>query len=111
MEIAARAEVPQPHVYTNFRTKQELFLECVGAVAERLEERSADPTARTESSSPEAAGDELAALILQAVGALGEPALHPELGTALSGLRARLGAPAFDALLVRGAGLLLRRDS
>ncbi|QIM18414.1 helix-turn-helix transcriptional regulator [Leucobacter coleopterorum] len=26
--IAVRAEVPQPHVYANFATKQELFLEC-----------------------------------------------------------------------------------
>ncbi|WP_125100719.1 TetR/AcrR family transcriptional regulator [Leucobacter chromiireducens] len=27
--VAARASVPQPHVYANFRTKQELFLACV----------------------------------------------------------------------------------
>ncbi|UOR03046.1 TetR/AcrR family transcriptional regulator [Leucobacter allii] len=34
--IAARADVPQPHVYASFATKHELFLACVAAAAEEL---------------------------------------------------------------------------
>lgn len=34
--IAALAEVPQPHVYANFGTKQELFIACAERVCEDL---------------------------------------------------------------------------
>lgn len=33
-EIAALADVPQPHVYANFSTKKELYLECAARVEE-----------------------------------------------------------------------------
>ncbi len=94
--IAAIAEVPQPHVYTNFRTKQELFLGCVDRAASALQ-----GGASTED--PEA----LARLVLQAVAALGEGTLRPELEPLLTRLQESLGGAAFDALLVRGARSLL----
>lgn len=34
--IAARAEVSQPHMYTNFKSKQELFTTCAKAVVDCL---------------------------------------------------------------------------
>lgn len=94
--IAARADVPQPHVYTSFRTKQELFVACVSRAAELLVEAGAD-------------GDEQAArLILQAVAALGtEGPLGVELRERLTALRASIGEQAFESLLLRGARELL----
>ncbi|MBP1325346.1 AcrR family transcriptional regulator [Leucobacter exalbidus] len=37
--IAARAEVPQPHVYTNFTGKPELFLACLDEALDRVHTR------------------------------------------------------------------------
>lgn len=98
--IAAIAKVPQPHVYTNFRTKQELFLGCVTRAVEELLLPAAP------SSSP-GERDALSRIVLQAVSALGEESLHGELGAMLSGLREALGGDAFEALLVRGARSLI----
>lgn len=99
-DIAARAGVPQPHVYTNFRTKQELFLACVSRAAELLGEAGPDG---------DGDGDEQAArLMLQAVAALGtEGSLGGELGERLTVLRASIGEQAFESLLLRGARGLL----
>lgn len=36
-EVASIAEVPQPHVYANFATKQDLFMGCLEAVIELLD--------------------------------------------------------------------------
>ncbi|WP_416446743.1 TetR/AcrR family transcriptional regulator [Leucobacter sp. HNU] len=44
--IAARAEVPQPHVYASFPSKRALFLAVVRRVAERLAEPAAGPLAK-----------------------------------------------------------------
>lgn len=41
--IAARADVPQPHVYANFGSKQELFAECLRALYPRDAEQSDGP--------------------------------------------------------------------
>lgn len=44
--IAARAEVPQPHVYTSFRTKQELFLACWERVLAYIRAETPQPYSR-----------------------------------------------------------------
>lgn len=91
--IAARAGVPQPHVYASFKTKQELFLACVEASAGRLSDSVGDER------------DE--ALILQAVAAAQDPELAPALRALLSDLRTRLGEPGFLDLLGRASAFLL----
>jgi AcrR family transcriptional regulator len=40
--IAARADVPQPHVYANFETKQQLFLACFERLGEQLSVRPSE---------------------------------------------------------------------
>lgn len=71
--IAALAGVPQPHVYANFETKQELFLECARKVTTEIVQRSSDglpqamPTA------------EHAAFLLQILAAFQEELLQPDL--------------------------------
>lgn len=101
--IAALAEVPQPHVYTNFRTKQELFLGCLARAAESLRGETFTPPHGALAYDSEA----LARLLLQAVSALGEESLRAELEPQLRGFREALGAAEFEALLLRGARSLL----
>lgn len=91
--IATRAGVPQPHVYASFRTKQELFLACVEASADRVRGSEAN------------ADDEL--LILQAVAAAQTPDLSGPLREILSALRHSVGDVAFHALLARAARSML----
>ena len=145
--IAARAEVPQPHVYASFPSKGELFLAVVRRVAERL----AGPTALAPAGTGEGllggAPDEVPAgvpagahgpgldaggegsdareseshgagererdgaaaarVLLQAIALAADAQLGPELHLELSTLRTRIGASAFDELVLRGAQLLL----
>lgn len=157
--IAARAEVPQPHVYASFPSKRALFLAVVRRVAERLAEPAAGPLAklnlpgaglegpatatapggRAEGVPPEpaaggpsadapAAADspalrahgaggrptesdaaDAARVLLQAIALAADPQLGQELHLELSTLRTRIGGPAFDQLVLRGAELLLGR--
>lgn len=175
--IAARAEVPQPHVYASFPSKGALFLAVVRRVAERLAERLAEPTAERaagrlaepiasgaapESSpgardglpggvrvepvaeapaaaaaadtpaaasiavapaavgsvvrahgaggrSTESDGADAARVLLQAIALTADAQLGQELRLELSTLRTRIGASAFDRLVLRGAELLLAR--
>lgn len=132
--IAARAEVPQPHVYTNFRTKQELFLGCltraVVLLTESARESTGDSTTAVKTRPPlsttsegsridlpltlaqvhEPGGQALAGFLLQAVSALGEEPLRDDLLPELTTLRGALGAEAFDALLIAGADSLFGAD-
>ncbi|GAA1631523.1 hypothetical protein GCM10009805_27720 [Leucobacter chromiireducens subsp. solipictus] len=91
--IAARAQVPQPHVYTNFRTKRELFLACVDAAVGRL-----------------LAGDGQTAderLVLQAIAAVPEPSLSEPLRAQLAPLFTAVDAARMGELLSRAATELL----
>lgn len=98
--IASRADVPQPHVYTSFRTKQELFLACVARVIEGLS-RTGD------ASPPRPLADLEARLLFQAVAAARSGELAPELGQLLDVLEERLGEERLLAVVNRGAASLL----
>ncbi|WP_140393402.1 TetR/AcrR family transcriptional regulator [Leucobacter sp. 7(1)] len=91
--IAARAGVPQPHVYANFRTKHELFLACVSESVARVRLAQRLP------------GDAL--LVFQALAAMPDPALGESLRTLLTPLREYLGAEGFADLLESAATRLL----
>lgn len=91
--IAARAGVPQPHVYASFKTKQELFLDCLQHAL----------------SGPAVGGEPTAALILfQAVAVAGDPSLSEQLRPLLSSLREARGSDSFDDLLLLAARTLER---
>lgn len=153
--IAARAEVPQPHVYASFPSKGELFLAVVRRVAERLagptalapagtgegllggapdevpagvpagahgpgldaggegsdaresESHGAGERERDGAAERESHGAAAARVLLQAIALAADAQLGPELHLELSTLRTRIGASAFDELVLRGAQLLL----
>lgn len=86
--IAARADVPQPHVYANFSTKQELFLACFERVANLVQ------TAPTASH---------ARFLYQAVAAVGDEQLSAELLSGITALKEGVGEQAFFELLNAGA--------
>lgn len=113
--IAARADVPQPHVYASFTTKQALFLECctlasqmltepvlvhpaagnVGVSWEHAELSQVDPQAH--SGAIDESIDRLTApaalqCVLQAFAALGVADLSDPLARILAELRDRQGA-------------------
>ncbi|MBK0419087.1 TetR/AcrR family transcriptional regulator [Leucobacter sp. CSA1] len=93
--IAARADVPQPHVYASFRAKRDLFVACFQASREAaLERHGVDLSLHQRR------------VIYQAVAALGDPALHDALAEDLHELRAVAG-PRFDALLLEAAESLM----
>lgn len=100
--IARLAEVPQPHVYANFHTKQELFLACAMRVHERLADLAASAGDHEQASDASRYG----AFLLQCFASAHEPKLQPQLGQLLRELEAKLGEGALVALLsahVRGA--------
>ncbi|GAA1792490.1 TetR/AcrR family transcriptional regulator [Leucobacter iarius] len=152
--IAARAEVPQPHVYASFPSKGELFLAVVRRVAERLagptalapagtgegllggapdevpaggapagahgsgldadgeggeggEGSDARDSASDRADEREGDGAAAARVLLQAIALAADTQLGPELHLELSTLRTRIGASAFDELVLHGAQLLL----
>ncbi|WP_162903880.1 helix-turn-helix domain-containing protein [Leucobacter sp. wl10] len=96
--IAARAGVPQPHVYASFKTKQALFLACFARLSEVLAE---DP--EEDPSTP------LVCFLYQCVAANGDPGMSDALKPGLLAVRESLGEARFDALLVEGARALIRR--
>ncbi len=79
--IAELAEVPQPHVYANFTTKQELFLACGQRVLELLADNAADDEEETR----------LSAFLLQCLAASHEPKLQPALSDLLDRANGALG--------------------
>ena len=100
--IATRADVPQPHVYANFRTKQELFLAC----AARVHDSVIDPgiAGKSHSSSQD---EQIARFVYQLVALLEDPSLGQQVRKIAHYLRGALGEQRFDALLLRGGHSLL----
>ena len=75
-EIAARAQVPQPHVYVHFSTKAELFLAALQSAYGRVGGDAA-PQSADERSAPQQRSEAL--MHLQAIAVLTEPSLSPAL--------------------------------
>lgn len=109
-EIAAHAEVPQPHVYASFRSKGELFLACVARALDGGPGNAQDPPASLLHSQQLWGSAHLtdtgAALVVQAVAALGQTDIGEQLRPTLATLRGRIGDAEFAALLLRGADVL-----
>lgn len=86
--IAELADVPQPHVYASFSTKQALFLECGNEAAQRL-------AVRDLSGVLQAPLDEelrvLGCFLFQSLACAQEPKLQPELGDLLRQMLAHHG--------------------
>ncbi|QZY52005.1 TetR/AcrR family transcriptional regulator [Leucobacter tenebrionis] len=98
--IAARAGVPQPHVYANFETKQALFLACFDRLRVSLVAEDA-----------ESVSESALRFVYQAVGAASAPEMGDVLRPALRELREELGESSFDRLLADGARVLLSDPS
>ena len=94
--IAARAGVPQPHLYANFSGKQELFLAC-------LSEASAALLGAGGASD----GSRPGLMVLQAVAAARDEPLRGALNDELVHLRTRIGEAAFDRILAAAAAAQL----
>nr|WP_243752974.1 helix-turn-helix domain-containing protein [Leucobacter ruminantium] len=90
--VARRADVPQPHVYASFRTKQELFLACFAAARAAI-------AAAPDEGLPERS----CRLMLQAYAASGDPELREALSGDLAALREALGERRLGALLLEAA--------
>ncbi|MFT4231248.1 MAG: helix-turn-helix domain-containing protein [Leucobacter sp.] len=105
--IAARAGVPQPHVYASFATKQELFLACLERLSELGESSELDEPGESTDDKTRTDQDALQRFLHQAVAASRDPALGETVNVALSALRLRAGDRRFEELLARGALLLL----
>lgn len=92
VSIAALADVPQPHVYTNFSTKLELFLSCWERVfSEILQSQDRQLPAH------------LATFLLQASAVAHSPDFaHTSLRSELREIRTSLGSEALGALLLSG---------
>lgn len=99
--IAARAGVPQPHVYANFRTKQELFLACLESVL----------SAPSPITPAVVFSDQAARMLFQAVAGATVAELRAPISTQLTELRHAIGEPGFAALLAQGAATLLTDSS
>ncbi|MEJ6489260.1 TetR/AcrR family transcriptional regulator [Leucobacter sp. USCH14] len=99
--IAARAGVPQPHVYANFSNKQELFLEvCAAAVQIVLSARlAAGPVelSRVRSGALEGLAADAQRTLLQALAAVCSPQLAADLLPLLAGFRDAYGDSDFAA--------------
>lgn len=111
--IAARADVPQPHVYTSFRTKQELFLAClVEAVGQLVEGSSAtavESHSRVQEPMLESAA--LYALIYQAVAVAQDEAMRESIVSQIIALREALGERGVAELLEIATTVLLPAPS
>lgn len=123
--IAARAGVPQPHVYAQFATKQDLFLAvcaiAIDIVADDLVAASllaSDATALRAGARLRVDGgdeanyvtrDSALQLLSQAIAALGAPELRAHLAELLTELRTTLGEDAFRATFGTVGESALRR--
>ena len=103
--IADAAVVPQPHVYANFETKQDLFLAC----AERVFGELVRAKQVTSVQLPMQLEQQVLhhRFLLQAVAAAPRVELHEQLAPLLLELRERLGERCFDAALANAATSLL----
>lgn len=121
--IAALAGVPQPHVYANFRTKQELFLACAGAIIAEIAAAPATALAPalTNNDLPAAAPDPdephpgslRAAFLLQWIAVSADQRLQPELGVLLAQLEELIGSDGILSLVTSHTSAVLdgRSDS
>lgn len=91
--IASLAGVPQPHVYANFQTKQELFLECTRKVSTDIVHNSFN------GSLPGSPASDHAAFLLQCLAAIQEQLLQPELNDLLLELTNTVGSDVVIALV------------
>lgn len=104
--IAARAGVPQPHVYANFPNKHALFVETCAAAAHIVRTHPDDSAATdqlrgSEPSTSEDARTSAQRAVLQAISAVAIPELRDDLLSLLVPLRNGLGMERF----VRDYGL------
>lgn len=90
--IAVRAGVPQPHVYANFATKQELFVACVEFAVESVV-----------GTMPETPPESILRLLYQAFASSADPALAEALRGALEELSSALEPEAVSVLLLAAA--------
>ncbi|WP_449277274.1 TetR/AcrR family transcriptional regulator [Leucobacter sp. GX24907] len=96
--IAHRAEVPQPHVYTNFGSKQELFLACWEFVHDSVQQNLG------------LVGASEAAFFYQTVASVRDRDLVEKVRGDLRELRTVLSEDRFSVLLASGASQLLAED-
>lgn len=126
--IASRAGVPQPHVYVNFKTKQDLFLACaervcallldapkssIGVSSGTVHECSSKPNpddSRPGSQHSSQAAEGCAAFLLQCFAAIAEPKLQPTLGKLLGELSEQLGEENLFELVSTHAHALLHQQ-
>lgn len=94
--IAELADVPQPHVYASFSTKQALFLECGKAAAQRLAARD---LSRVLSQPLDEELRILGAFVLQSLASAGDAKLSAELQLGLGELCAAHGREHIAALI------------
>lgn len=103
--IASLANVPQPHVYASFRTKQQLFLACASAVSSALVSAESLPSAESDGlpSAPTVQSpipsSVLAAFMLQWIAVSNDERLQPELGILLAALQRNIGRRRLLALI------------
>lgn len=91
--------MPQPHVYSSFGSKQELFLACWERVYDAVLQRLGTVK------------DREALFFYQAVASLRDGELGTSLLTDVRELRLVLGEERFRALLTQGASALLGEDA
>lgn len=92
--IAARADVPQPHVYASFPAKRDLFLECLAVAVRHATSGQCEPF--------DSAKCPHELLIFQAYAA----SAHPDLGGKVQPLISEL-APSGSGLLERASRALI----
>lgn len=104
--IAARADVPQPHLYASFATKRDLFLSCCARAfavpADDARDAKAGDTAEPHTGRNR--------LLLQAVAVVRDPQLQEALDPMLQRFIAHSGET-LSALLEDAAASLLRTDA
>ncbi len=102
--VAAVAEVPQLHVYANFHTKQELFLDCMRKViGDLMSASNGGLSAKTTTTTVHAD------FLLQCLAASREQLLQPELGELLHELSDNLGLTALTELISESISSALTR--
>ena len=106
--VAALAGVPQPHVYANFKTKQELFLACAARVVDALGDEPAD--ADRLGGAVRGRARLYSDFLFQGFAAASDPKLQPELGECLRRLRDRIGQEAVLRLIASSAAKTLAED-
>lgn len=92
--VAARAGVPQPHLYASFDTKKELFLACLERAASIIVDGADDETV-------------LASFLYQAVASARDPQLSETIIPFVRDMICAAGERRFAQLLARGGLALL----